>query len=238
MKLSQRTKYYLGITAVLALSLGSLFWLPGGEFVQSLSAIPLVGSLVAALFMLVRDYTAHERKLLLQESQNRFLLGASSHMANVAFDKHVQFAEEYADELHKALATLFQKGPTQDVLKHTNVMYELHQKYAVWLTNKLEAELEQFEFDLRKIGAAAGYVDASTAQENREEIMSAMYRRFAEVMGKERMGADEWDGEKISEERAASMTIRRLRSILGSEELTEMRTSIISKSIAKLRRNG
>jgi len=239
MNLSKHIEYYLGIALVLALSLGLFLWPSSGGFVQSLSAIPLVGSLVAALFTLVRDYMAHERKLLLQESQNRFLLGASSHMANTAFDKHVQFAEEYANELHRTLATLFQKGPTQDVLKHTGAMYELHQKYAVWLTDNLETELEQFESDLRKIGASAGYINNSTSKsENIQEVMNVMYQKFAEVMGKERMGADEWNGEKISKEKAASMTIHRLRSILGTEELTEMRTSIITKSINKFRKDG
>jgi hypothetical protein len=31
----------------------------------------------------------------LEEFRNRFALGATSHMANVAFDKYVEFCEEY-----------------------------------------------------------------------------------------------------------------------------------------------
>jgi hypothetical protein len=43
----------------------------------------------------------------LEEAKNRFTVGATSHMANVAFDKHVQFCEEYVEQVFKVMENLF-----------------------------------------------------------------------------------------------------------------------------------
>lgn len=231
--MSKTRKTYLGIAIIFVASLAFFYWHPGGDFIQLLAGIPLVGSVVAALLQILRDQAAHERALLILAAQNQFSLGASSHMANVAFDKHVQFSEEYAQEVHKTLTTLFREGPTEEVLRHTSALYMLQQKYAVWLTAKIETELETFEAALRRIGATAGYVYGTSSAEDRQQKLDAMYRTFAEVMGFE-----EWQGERLTDHLAVSMMIRRLRSILGTEELTEMRTAIVSKAILELRNNG
>lgn len=231
--MSKIGKTYSGIATIFVASLVFFYWHPGGEFVQQLAAIPLVGSVIAALLQILLDQAAHERSMLILAAQNRFSLGASSHMANVAFDKHVQFSEEYAQEVHKALSTLFAKGPTQEVLHHTSALYKLQQKYAVWLTAKLENDLEKFESVLRRIGANAGYVYGTSDAKDRQQKLDAMYRDFAEVMGFE-----EWNGEPLTGELAVSTIIQWLRSILGTEELTEMRGAIISKAITELRTNG
>lgn len=63
-----------------------------------------------------------------------------------------------------------------------------------------------------------------------------MYKSFVNLLGAEHMG-EEWQGERLSEELAISMVIRRLRGILGTEELTEMRIALVSKTLVSLR-NG
>jgi hypothetical protein len=182
------------------------------------------------LVQVLRDQAAHERKLLIVAEKNRFALGTSSHMANVAFDKHVLFSEEYVEEAHKALTTLFRKGPTDEVLQHTDTLYLLRQKHAVWLTSKVEKDLEKFESSLREIGAWAGYVSAAPHAEDRQQKLNEMYRTFAKVMG-----FSEWGGETLTDELTLSMLVRQLRSVLGIEELTELRTAVTSKAIAELK---
>ncbi|MDI1302670.1 MAG: hypothetical protein PSX71_12250 [bacterium] len=227
MNRSQHT--YLGIAAVCALSGAMVLWLPSGELIQIIAAVPLVGSLVAALLQILRDQAAHDRQMLIQDSQNRFSLGATSHMANVAFDKHVNFSEEYVAEVHKTLRTLFQEGPTEEVFKHTAALYSTQQKFAVWLTPQIETDLELFESALRNIGANAGYIRNTANTIGRQERVAEMYKTFASVMGSKWMGT-EWNGEKLTEELAITMVIRRLRSILGTEELTAIRTALLSKA--------
>jgi hypothetical protein len=48
-----------------------------------------------------RQKAQQSRELL--EMQNAFAVGATSHMATVAFDKHIGFCEEYVEEMYKAL---------------------------------------------------------------------------------------------------------------------------------------
>lgn len=224
--MSRTQKTYSAIAMIFLASVAFYYWNPSGTAIQFLAGIPIVGSLVAALVQILRDQAAHERTMLVLAEQNRFSLGASSHMANVAFDKHVEFSEEYAKEVHKALITLFREGPTPEVLQHTGALYTLQQKYAVWLTPKLEMDLETFESALRRIGADAGYVRDTPSAKDRQQRLDAIYRTFAEVMGFE-----EWEGEQLTDNLAVSMMIRRLRTILGTEELTEMRSAIISNAI-------
>ena len=195
--MTSRNKAYLAISAVFGLSAVFFAVLPYGELLKTLSAIPLIASLVAALWQVLRDQAANDRQLLLLDAQNHFSLGATSHMASVAFDKHVEFCEEYVAEVHKALHTLFREGPTENVFPHTAALYAIQQKYAVWLTPKIEVELEQFEAALRKIGANDAYLKIAEGAPDRQQHVAEMYKTFASVLGEKHMGP-EWAGEKLS----------------------------------------
>lgn len=72
-----------------------------------LTQYPLVVNLVAALFQLVRDDAAHDRARQLQQSKEDFAFGIESHMARIAFDKHVEFCEAYATEPYETIPRLF-----------------------------------------------------------------------------------------------------------------------------------
>jgi outer membrane PBP1 activator LpoA protein len=41
-------------------------------------------------------------------------VGVTSHMATVAFDKHIEFCEKYVKEMYKALDALIQDGRTDE----------------------------------------------------------------------------------------------------------------------------
>src|SRR5437762_1785859 len=73
---------------------------PAYSVFQAISAVPALGALFAALFQVFRDQAAFERQLLLQQQQQAFNLGAASHMASKAFDKHSEFCEKYMAEVH------------------------------------------------------------------------------------------------------------------------------------------
>jgi len=107
-----------------AIASGLLAWLVKALVSQSLS----------------RDLEAFKAELKrahaieMEEARNRFTVGATSHMADVAFDKHVQFCEEYTAEVHHALAFLFKKGPNADVLQNATALMNVRTKYSVWLS--------------------------------------------------------------------------------------------------------
>lgn len=235
--MTHKQRTYLGIIGVFLVSATVVALSKDISFLQGLAAIPLVGSLVSLLVQFLRDEAAHQRTLLLQDAQNQFILGASSHMANVAFDKHAEFSEDYVEEAQKALVTLLREGPSEEVLKHASTLYQIRNEYIVWLTPEVEDSLDPFEAALRTIGANAGYVKAIREQpgegEARQKAINEMYNTFAKVMG-----FHEWQGKKLTNELAVTALVRKLRSVLGTEELTRMRGAIVKKAASGLRTEG
>jgi cadmium resistance protein CadD (predicted permease) len=139
-----KTKYvYLGCAIVFAASLLAIviFHYFPVSVVGDLAGIPAIVALFGALFQLSRDNIAFERSLLIEETKNRFAVGAMSHMANVAFDKHVLFCEEYTTAAYGAMATLFRRGPHEDALVEASTLSDIRLKWTVWLAPDVIASL-------------------------------------------------------------------------------------------------
>ncbi len=156
---------------------------------------------------------------------------ASSHMANVAFDKYVQFCESYAESAGKAFDTLLRHGPTEKVLENAGDLYRLRRKWSLWITTETDNSLERFEQAFREIGASAGYVESTRREpdaEARGEHIKRMYMRLAEVMG-----FPEWEGKKVSQELAQSALDAQLRKVLGTEQFDVLRRAVITRAVAE-----
>jgi hypothetical protein len=151
-------------------------------------------------------------------------------MANVAFDKHVAFAEDYMAEVFNTLDTLFREGPTKEALPHASNLFQLRRKYAVWLTQEIDKKLQTFEGALRKVGAKDWYLQNVGAAPDRQKAVEEMYKVFADILGRENMG-ETWQGQPLSEEVAISNVMHGLRSILGTEELTQIRATLIRRAL-------
>src|SRR5690349_16736868 len=95
----------------------------------------------------------------LEEAKNRFTMGATSHMANVAFDKHVQFCEEYTQGVNEALVTLFRQGVHREALAKAIDLSVIRRKWVLWATPSIDTQLEKFEIALGKIGSNARLVE-------------------------------------------------------------------------------
>ena len=115
--------------------------------------------MLTILYQLIRDEAAFEHNLKIQNQQQSFGLGATSHMANKVFDKHVEFCEKYLVEVHKIANQLFRSGPTKDAVDFANSLYTLKLEYATWLTDDINNSLFPFEQALRELGAAKGFID-------------------------------------------------------------------------------
>jgi hypothetical protein len=233
---THRQKTYGAIIGIGIISVISYFLANNHDTLQLLFAIPFVGSLLGVLVQILRDQAAHERSLLVQEAENRFVLGIGSHMGNTAFDKHVEFSEAYVGEAQAALVTLIREGPSEGALKHGWALSDIRKKYVLWLTSELEEALSPFEAALREIGANAYYIEAVRGSkedsEARSKALEAMYNRFAKVMG-----FKEWHGQNLTDELAIAALVRKLRNILGTEELTSLRSAILAKATSELRSN-
>jgi hypothetical protein len=132
--------------------------------------------------------------------QNAFSIGATSHMATVAFDKHIGFCEEYVEAMFSALYSLIQEGTKGKPLEARD-FFRIRQKWALWLTHEIEIKLDRFERDIGKIGAEAQVLDAN--------------------------------GAPLSDELSIKRVIADLREALATEELTALRSELVSRSLKK-----
>lgn len=87
----------------------------------------------------------------LQESQNQFSLGVSSHQAQVAFDKWATFCELYMEETLRILNTRNTAG--WFVAFDTAKLVRIRQRWAIWLPERLYDQLRVFEEGLANAGA-------------------------------------------------------------------------------------
>lgn len=219
----KRTYVGLGIIFVASVSAASL--LPVGEAARTLAAVPAIGSLFGALFQLARDRIAHERSLLLLESQNAFVMGATSHMASLAFEKYSAFCEEYVAEMFNALASLIREGPRRTALVHAQALFGIRSRWAVWLTPEIDKQLDPIEQALRTIGANALIHEQAPGHADNRELFST----FARVIGLEN-----WNGEPLTDELTVPAAINKLRRVLGTEELSRLRGELVTRALRNI----
>jgi hypothetical protein len=186
------------------------------------ATLPGVGALFWALFQLMRDDAEHQRQRALQHAQQQFDLGVTSHMADVAFDKHVQFCEAYAKELHATLNTLFREGETAGALAHATRLRDIQNEYIIWVTPQISEKLEPLEAELRRIGAKKhvhNVTNTPMTPKEFEEISDAFYRILDVRVD---------PGSKRDERVAITAILERLREILAVGELLALRSALVA----------
>lgn len=232
MKYDIRT--YLILLAVFVFSIGSSYVIPTSELLKSVIAAPGVIALFSALFQILRDQAAYEKQLEIQAKQFQFTLGAASHMANSAFDKHIEFCEKYMDELHKIIHELFKEGDTENAIDYANQLYLLRENYATWLTKEIDSKLGKFESAIRELGANAHFIKVtetnSRYQKQRSIVIDKNFELYTEILGIGRQG-------EVNENYAVEATKRKLKEILGIEELTKLRLHLINQAIKAIDKN-
>ena len=53
----------------------------------------------------------------------------TSHMANIAFNRHVDFCEQYIARMQKGLSDMFITGPTMDAIVIASELSDIRLKY-------------------------------------------------------------------------------------------------------------
>ena len=152
MKLSWKIYMVAGVVFVLSFSTATL--LPISDTFKGIIAIPCVGSLLGALYQIFKDQAKFEKDQALQQKQHIFNLSVTSHMANVAFDKHVQFSEEYIQKMDECIKLLFEAGPSGQTLNIAEQLMNIRRKHTPWVTKETTSKLCEFENDLAMIGIA------------------------------------------------------------------------------------
>ncbi|MEX3930857.1 hypothetical protein AB4Y32_03390 [Paraburkholderia phymatum] len=158
---------------------------------------------------------------------------ASSHMANVAFDKYVEFCEAYKDAAGEGVMILIQHGPTREIIGATHKLTEIRVKYSLWIPTDIDARLFEFEKVWLSIGAFSPIIDSTVGgpayAETREKYSNMVYKEFAKAMG-----LNEWDGEKLSDEFTLQSIVAGLREVLGTEKITKLRRNVLDRASSEL----
>lgn len=204
------------------------------ELLRNVIAAPGVIALLSALFQLMRDEVDYEKRLEAQRREFQFTLGAASHMANAAFDKHSEFCEKYMKELHSAVNTLYIEGETSKSFGHAGNLYTVREDYATWLTDKINSDLEEFESVLRKLGANARFINSTAGHpdhaERRALRIDANFELFARILGLAH--------NDIQQESMVDALKTKVRAILGIEDLTKLRDHLIKQASSAIDRSA
>ncbi|MCP3942909.1 MAG: hypothetical protein GY710_15675 [Desulfobacteraceae bacterium] len=219
---------YLILFLVFLASFLMATYLPIEDIWKGIATTPAIAALSAIIYQILKDHTAHQRKKEIQQSGHDFSLGVTSHMAQVAFDKHVEFCEKYMSEVHETMSTLWREGPTREAKTHSNNFFMLRVEYATWVTEEIANKLTNFEDTLLKIGAKAALAEALN-QKTADEAFQAADDSWLAVLG------IAIDKKKTPDENIAIESIKnRIRNILGVQELTELRGALIKKAISSV----
>lgn len=156
---------------------------------------------------------------------------AGSHMANVAFDKYVEFCEVYKDAAGEGLMILVRHGPTLKILESANNLAQIRFKHSLWIPSEVDVRLKAFEQVWRNIGAYSPLTASRPGGDEaiRQKHIDMVYEEFAKVMG-----LKEWMGEAVSDQFTVDSIVAGLREVLGTEKLSKLRRAVLEWSIANL----
>ncbi len=202
---------------------------------RALAAIPGVTSLLGGLFTLSRDESAFQKQVHLQSQQQFFTLGAASHMANVVFDKHIEFCEAYMAEVHRTMQTLQSDGPSENALKHSGNFFRIRNQYFNWIPESLVDQLRPFENAIGEIGilSRADQITPGANAKSKWALLDRINLRFERVLGftdHEVAAKGDTSNDDIKIERVKE----NIRRVLGVEELTRFREQLIKKASSSL----
>lgn len=216
---------YLIYILVAGLSFLGSYFLSVNEFIKSIITVPGIISILLALYKSWKDEQ-------LQNKQQDFILGTASHMAEVAYNKHVLFCEEYIERVENARQELFRDGPSQGSINIGRELAGIRQKHSPWLTKNIEDGLKPFEKVLIEMGAKEGLLNSGALPvgEKRTAVVDKVYKSFGLVLGQDKPLTEE------EAELSIDKIIEKIRDILGINTLTKLRLKATELALKRLKK--
>lgn len=224
-------KVYAVAAGILIFSFVAAWMLPTTEIFRAILSIPGASAIVVALYQFVRDQAAHERALDLQDRQHLFNLGVASHMANTAFDKHVEFAEKYISTMQEGLTELFTTGPPGESLMFSHKLENVRLSFRTWITEDIGVKVMPFEAALRKMGATNIALEGVPPGPKRTQLVTEIYQAFSTVAGIAYEG-------QVDENLAPGKIMNHLQDLLEVRQLSRLRRAVVQAAIDALERKA
>ncbi|MGY6240101.1 hypothetical protein ACW910_21700 (plasmid) [Burkholderia ambifaria] len=156
---------------------------------------------------------------------------AGSHMAIVAFDRYVQFCEEYTTQFREAIAGIIQTGPHENAITYSGELLRLRTRWALWVTDDVNTRLERFEKVLRQMGSDAHLSSPELAASvpNQSELINRMYKAFSDLLA-----LGNWNGEEADKDIAIATMVSHLKETLGIEQFGMLRQLTLKNATGDL----
>lgn len=222
---------YSKLLGIFCLSAGIVIFLAltGHDVIAGLVAAPGITALSNAVFQLMKDAANYERQKETQHREFQFTLGATTHMANVIFDKHAEFCTKYMQTVNEIVRTLFQTGQgSQENIYQAGTLYTIRQEYVMWLTNQIDTDLKLFEDTLRKLGAQAEFIKTTAKNPAYAEQQLIFIKENSELFM--RILGLNLSVDGTPEESMSAALNARLRTVLGVQDLTKIREHLIKQA--------
>ncbi len=227
LKLTWKIYIILGIV-VLVSSIISIS-LDLSEFFKGLLSIPAVVALGGIMVQVFRDHATHERAQMLQQQQLDYSIGVTSHMANLTFDKHVEFCEAYMEQTTQGFVKLMSQGPTPDAAGIALGLKLLRVKHVTWISPDVYRKLDSFEQALFIIGMSSPVKGEIPSNPKDAIAFKEAQNLYDIITGKKKdLGGDE-------EEIVITKIIEHLQGILGIRELFALRKKAILDAVSRLK---
>ena len=167
-----------------------------------------------------------------QKIEGSFAVGVMSHMANVAFDKHIEFCEAYLKEADQALADMLMNASAKTTMDSVVKLAEIRRKYALWESKEMSEFLTKFQKALSEIWATDRKLEHSQRSmltfPQRQELVTEFFGQLQVLVGI----TPEVDvsPEGVTRERVLQF----LRSHLGANDLNRLRLHHLSRAAGEI----
>jgi ParB-like nuclease domain len=177
---------------------------------------------VTAIWDLFKAHAEHGFRLEEKSAENSFILSATSHMAEMAFDKHVEFCDEYVQEVNKGLMVLFEEGKALDI---AHSLQQIRKEFVLWETKDVAVVLSRFEQALRELGADQAYLESLPVSEKRTNLVKDTYKRLKDILSLDNLPNEP------TPEIAAAYIIDHLQKHLGISDLSDLRKHYLAEAV-------
>lgn len=228
MKFSWPVYGALGVVALVSFVVA--WFLPTTDIMHGILGSPAIVALIGVVYQIFRDHATYEKTLALQRDQQHFALGVTSHMATVAFDKHVKFCESYISQMQETLATLFREGPTKECLSLASKLADIRLSFRTWLTSDIQDKIMPFEDALQRIGGNHIMLESLPVGDVRAKMVEEMHNTFADVLGLSRLEKRGNNDPTV----VAGLIMDHLQDILGVNQLVRLRIKLVDEAVKTL----
>jgi hypothetical protein len=201
-----------------------LFLISLPELIRYFGSVPFLLGATGAIYSVSRDEAERTFKLDLQRAEHTFTVAATSHMAIVLFDKHVDFCEKYIAKFNQLVDAMIADGYSVKGLPFILEMRGVRREYLLWLDESMTSKLERFE------SAVVGMTVSNNThheilrtrelEEGEEAFLDHAFNTLVKLLGL----SDELEPDKES---SYHKVISHLQGILMVSELTELRRRLV-----------